>query len=59
MFVTRERDQRQLIVCELPACSNIARYPAPDGVDRVEWTPDGAMTFDRPSHGDESPGAAD
>jgi len=51
MFVTRDRDQRQLIVCELPACSNLARYSAPDGVDRVEWTPDGAMTFVDPVTG--------
>ena len=51
MFVTRERDQRQLIVCELPACSNLVRHPAPDGVDRVEWTPDGAMTFVDPATG--------
>jgi hypothetical protein len=41
MFVTVDGDRRELIVCDLPACTNINRYPAPTRTDRIEWAPDG------------------
>jgi Tol biopolymer transport system component len=41
MFLSRNGDQRALIVCELPACTNMSRWPPPDPLDMLEWTPDG------------------
>ena len=41
MFVTRDDDRRELVVCDLPACANVNRYPAPGRTDQVEWAPDG------------------
>lgn len=41
MFVTRDGDRRELIVCDLPSCANINRYPAPTRSNLVEWAPDG------------------
>jgi Tol biopolymer transport system component len=41
MFVTRDGDRRELIVCDLPSCANINRYPAPVRTGFVEWAPDG------------------
>ena len=41
MFVTRDGERRELIVCDLPSCANINRYPAPTRTNLVEWAPDG------------------